>query len=79
MTDLWKLCTPPYQRDGANAATLAAYNTICSNLATTYGTKYVDLYTATLALGNTCLSDTVHLNALGQTTWEDLVYTAMTT
>jgi lysophospholipase L1-like esterase len=73
------ICSPPYQRDGANAATLAAYNTICSNLATTYGTKYVNLYGATLALGNTCLSDTVHLNALGQTTWEDLVYIAMTT
>lgn len=71
------ICSPPYQRDGANASQLAAYNTICSNLATTYGTKYYDLYSATLALGNSCLSDTVHLNATGQSTWANGVWAVM--
>lgn len=64
------ICSPPYQRDGANAASLVAYNNVCSSIATTYGTQYFDLYSAILnGGGNSLLSDNLHLNASGQTIW----------
>jgi len=66
------LCSPPYQQAGANAAALALYNTSTQTVATTYGTKFFDLYTDIKDNGgDTLLSDTVHLNASGQTRWQN--------
>lgn len=66
------ICSPPYQQSGANAAALALYNTSCSTVATTYGTKYFDLYTDIKDNGgDTLLADAVHLNASGQTRWQN--------
>lgn len=64
------LCSPPYQQAGANAAALALYNTSTQNVATTYGTKFFDLYTDIKNNGGDAnLADAVHLNATGQTRW----------
>lgn len=66
------ICSPPYQQSGANAAALALYNTSCNTVATTYGTKYFDLYTDTKDNGgDTLLADSVHLNASGMTRWQN--------
>jgi lysophospholipase L1-like esterase len=74
------ICSPPYQQSGANATTLSEYNTAYQSIATTYNTKFFDLYTDIKDNGgDTLLSDSVHLNASGQTRWQNGVYTALTT
>lgn len=75
------LCSNPYRAAGANAAELIAREIICATIASDLGIKYFDLYGAMLATGvpDTLLSDPVHLNAAGQTIWQNGVYTALTT
>lgn len=66
------ICSIPYQASGLNATLLQEYATGLSNIASTYGTKYFDLYTDIKDNGgNANLSDTVHLNATGQTRWQN--------
>lgn len=73
------ICTIPYQLSNLNSSLLNDYRTALQTIATTYGTKYFDLLQAMRDGGaDTLLSDTVHLNAAGQTIWQDGVYAALT-
>lgn len=71
------LCSCPYQQASANATALDNYRTEIVSIKNTYATRYFDLLQDMRDNGgDALLSDTVHLNATGQTRWSNGVIAA---
>lgn len=75
------LCSTPYQRLGANAATLDQYRTEISAKATAYSTVFCDVLQAMRDYpggGDLIMTDDLHPNATGQTYLKDTILTSLT-